>query len=147
MKYFSTVYSVGSVQYTSFIYAQDRSGAEEYSEQRNIGETVIGEHVTKAGFDPCPLPSYFYERRKLTDCVHTFMFYSWIASRIDARRKLTSGTMIFTDLPDELLRDDGILHQLIHEMHHPKHYSKQQPVLDQLVEFEHKIPGLKTFKL
>jgi hypothetical protein len=113
------------------VYASDKKQAEKYISIRNIGERIVGEMVDKT-FKACPLPSNLYKTRKLIPCIHCLTFYGWIAGK-------------FLDMHDHLLRDDGVLHDIMHEMEHPKELGFRMNVFDRLEDLERMIPGLKTF--
>jgi hypothetical protein len=132
MRWFSTAYQSKQNEFSSFIFAENEKVAKNYVEMRNIGERIIGVLQVSKDFDPCPLPSLHYQARKLPDCAHVLTFYTWIAMR--------GG---FADA--EILADDGILHEVIHELHLPDHHYRET-VFSDLKKFETFIPGLKTYK-
>lgn len=141
MRFYATQYDVidqsdpsRSVTFSSMIYAKSYAHACKLAVMRNIGEMVVGVRKTSQ-YDPCPLPSYFYKNRQMIDCLHTLTFYAWIASMskvVDLR---------------SLCNDLGILHEIMHEMHHPHVYSFRQNIFDRLSSLERSIPGLKTYEL
>lgn len=131
MKVFATQYQVGATSFSSFVYAIDRKQADKYIGIRNIGEKVLGELADKK-FEACPLPSNLYQERKLIPCIHCLTFYGWIAGK-------------FMDMHDHLLRDDGVLHDIMHEIEHPQELGFRPLVFDRLEDLERIIPGLKTF--
>lgn len=140
MRFYQTQYDVQdpieptrSVTFSSVIYASNFAHACQLSVLRNIGEVVVG-IVKRCDYNPCPLPSEFYQRRELMDCLHTLTFYGWIASM---GRILDLRTMC---------NDLGLLHEVMHEMHHPNVFMFRQSVYDRMVEMETLIPGLKTYK-
>jgi hypothetical protein len=132
MKFYSAMYQIDSQEYSSFIYAQDREAAMEMVKQRNLGEKILGELRSKS-FAPHPLPSEQYEKRDLIECVHTLTFYSWLAAK--------AGVID----PTETLSDRGVLHEILHEMHHPDVYAFRENIRDRLISLEKSIPGLISY--
>lgn len=130
MKIFATKYKVGVSVFSSFVYATDLKQAEIYVGIRKIGEEIVGELMDKKY--SCPLPSDFYQTRKLIQCIHCLTFYGWIAGK-------------FMDIHDHLLRDDGVLHDIMHEMEFPEETGFRSVILNRLEDLERVIPGLKTF--
>ena len=135
MIYFSTLYKVRDNEYSSFIYAVNRQAADKIIQIRNIGERIIGELIRVGDINPSPLPSDFYLERSLMACVHTLTFYGWLASR--------AGVVPY--IADVMLRDDGILHEVMHELHHPEDFGFRDDVFKQMLELEAVIPGLNTW--
>lgn len=132
MKVFATEYAVGKTVFSSFVHAQNRKTAELYIATRGIGETITGVLVGNQNFDPCPLPSNLYQLRKLIQCAHCLTFYAWIAGH-------------YLDMHDQMLRDDGILHEILHEAEHPADHQFKPMLFDRLGDLERLIPGLKGF--
>jgi hypothetical protein len=139
MRFYSTQYRLQDpsdsnkrVLYNSSIYASNYRTACKLASMRGIHEFVIGT-VGSQDFDPCPLPSTFYQNRKMMDCLHTLTFYSFIGT--------TSGVIKSA----VMLSDVGLLHEIMHEMHHPEFYSFRVEILNRLLKLESMIPGLKTF--
>lgn len=135
MKYFSAKYEQSSKSYSSFIYAASLDDARRIVKLRNIGEEILGELASKSKhFQPQPLPSDFYRERQLLPCMHTLMFYGWIAGK--------AGVI---DPLDDILSDRGMLHEVMHEMHHPDVYGYRDPIMAQLLCLEARIPGLISY--
>lgn len=137
MRFYSTEYILKSQfkeqKFNGNIWAESFEEACQLAILRNIDERVIGVVCGPMGFDPCPLPSDFYKNRNLIECSHTLVFYGWIATRAKVI------------CCDGLLNDHGVIHEIIHELHHPTFYTYRQEIMDQLVDLESHIPGLKTY--
>lgn len=127
------MYYAGDTSYSSFIYALNRETADKIIKARNIGEKIVGQLVKTKGFNPSPLSSDFYLERDLMNCVHSLTFYGWLGCRAG----VTCG--------DKLMRDDGILHEVLHEMHFPKDYQFRQHIYEKILELEEAIPGLTSY--
>jgi hypothetical protein len=130
---YNTVYEAGKKSYVSFVYAKDQTAAKTIITRRNIGETIVGELIRSSRNKLMPLPSTFYTKRQLIKCMHTLTFYGWIASRAGI------------DVTDFLLRDDGALHEIMHELHFPKENKFRESVHMSLLMLETSIPGLSSY--
>jgi len=135
LKCFSTFYAVGGAEYMSYVFAASRSEADQLVKARNIGERVAG---LMAGARPTlmakDLPSVLYRSRLLPDCAHSIAFLSWIVAR--------SGQMNNQQVADWILGDQGILHDVLHEIHHPKQFGFREVVMARIEELEERVPGL-----
>ena len=136
----------GGGYYGSTIWASSLEEAQEISKQRAIGERLDGNSYT----DDSPLrkerqlPSDLFKAGKYTAALHFTTFLSFIG--------LKSGLVT----PEETVGDTGVIHELIHFMETWKRAKKQpsseylqhiielerKNVIDILLQFEKKIPGL-----
>lgn len=139
MRFYSTKYTlkdpIDSTELTfgSCIYASSYCHACKLAVDRNIGEIVVGV-LKSSDYDPCPFPSCFYKQREIVKCLHTLTFYGWIASMSNV-----------LDLRS-FCNDLGLLHEVMHELHHPEIFKFRQRIYDQMVHLETLIPGLKTYR-
>lgn len=139
MRFYSTQYKLQDpndpskhVAYNSSIYASTYGYACKIAVMRRIGELVIGA-IETSDCNPCPLPSQLYKERKMMDCLHTLTFYGWIGT--------CSGVL----RPESLISDVGLIHEVMHEIHHPRFYGFRKEILKRLADLEKTIPGLKTY--
>ena len=144
MNYYAAIYHLNSVDYASFIYATDRHEAKRIAHRRNIGEEILGVMKSQPEFNPQPLPSaaYFGAAHApnvgarlvlLISTAHLISFYGWIASR--AR---------IVDATTHILSDQGMLHEILHEIQFPEEYGFRLALYENLQNLEESIPGLFT---
>lgn len=137
MKHYLASYVLSGISHGSFIFAENRETADLYAIQRNLGEKVAGEVIAK-DFDEdlMPLPSKLYKNRDVVAALHALMFYSWVSCR----------AKIYSEAAAEnFLRDDSLLHKMVHELHHPNENSFNEDLYDQLCYLEMLIPGMETY--
>lgn len=136
MRFYSTQYVLETNgkrdTYHGTIAARSIGEAKKLAQIRNMGETVLGV-VSDKEYNSCPLPSELYKSRSLIECTHCLIFYGWIASRA------------LIETCDSLLNDHGVIHEILHEMHHPNFYGYREEIFERLVNLESRIPGLKTY--
>lgn len=136
MKCFSTTYPSKGEVFMSFIFAGSMAEATEIAKQRNIGETITGLYVGRKPSIVSQMPSYYYTKRLLVECAHSIAFYSWIASK--------SGRIRPAEVPDTILGDNGVLHDILHEIQYPKQFVFREEVKQKLINLESIVPGLNN---
>jgi hypothetical protein len=148
MKRFSTQYKAklptdnhSGVSYGTYLYADSLKDAEKLVEQRNIGEKIFRETEYKVSSDVPP--SKLFEDKKYTAALHYTTFLSYVGMK--------AGVVTV----EETLGDRGVVHEIVHFMHSLALSKKRKndlvyqldvdraipQIIEQLKEFEKKIPG------
>lgn len=101
-------YTEGEENYAHIVWARSREDAAAKCEKRGIGEEVMG--VCSSPPDRHIYTEELSDEKfldNLPEILHQTIYL--------ARLAFNSGTV----QPDELLAEDGVLHELIHYLHHP----------------------------